>query len=125
MLYGKAYLEGTPILQFAVWYDTFGYYRSVRNVWILAEEKQRCLAKINVTSSLTNVALNFLLIPILGGVGAAIASIITQLLFDIAIGFVYKPIRRNNYLMLKGLNPKILIGIASSALAMKRKSKRS
>ena len=124
LLYGEAYLAAVPILRLAVWYDTFGYYSSVRNVWILAEEKQQYLTKINVVGSLANVVLNIFLIPVFGGVGAAIASIITQILTDIVIGFAYKPIRRNNYLMLKGLNPKILIGIASSALAMKRKSKR-
>ena len=123
LLYGEAYLAAVPILRLAVWYDTFGYYSSVRNVWILAEEKQQYLTKINVAGSLANVVLNICLIPFLGGVGAAIASIMSQFITNIVIGFAYKPIRRNNYLMLKGLNPKILIGIASSALAMKRKSK--
>ena len=117
LLYGKAYLAAVPILQLAVWYDTFGYYTSVRNIWILAEEKQKYLTKINVFGALANVALNACLIPMLGGVGAAIASIISQFFTNIVIGFVYEPIRRNNYLMLKGLNPKVIFGIALNVLS--------
>lgn len=113
LLYGKAYLAAVPILQLAVWYDTFGHYGSVRNIWILAEEKQKYLTKINLGGALVNVALNACLIPVWGGVGAAIASIISQFFTNVMMGFILKPIRRNNYLMLKGLNPKVLWGIAS------------
>lgn len=121
LLYGKLYLAAVPILQLAVWYDTFGYYSSVRNIWILAEEKQKHLTKINIAGALTNVVLNACLIPVLGGVGAAVASIISQFFTNVLIGFIYEPIRRNNYLMLKGLNPKVIIGIALSMLSLKKK----
>lgn len=108
LLYGESYLAAVPILQIAVWYDTFGHYGSVRNVWILAEEKQKYLTRINLGGALANVALNACLIPVWGGIGAAIASIISQFFTNVIMGFVLKPIRRNNYLMLKGLNPKVL-----------------
>ena len=121
LLYGEAYLNAVPMLQLAVWYDTFGYYGSVRNIWILAEEKQKHLTKINVVGALANVVLNACLIPIWGGIGAAIASIISQFFTNVLIGFIYEPIRRNNYLMLKGLNPKVIISIASSILPLKKK----
>lgn len=121
LLYGKAYLASVPMLQLAVWYDTFGYYSSVRNIWILAEEKQKHLTKINVAGAVANIALNACLIPILGGIGAAIASIISQFFTNVMIGFIYEPIRRNNYLMLKGLNPKVIIGLTLSMLSLKKK----
>lgn len=121
LLYGEAYLNAVPMLQLVVWYDTFGYYGSVRNIWILAEEKQKHLTKINVVGALANVVLNACLIPIWGGIGAAIASIISQFFTNVLIGFIYEPIRRNNYLMLKGLNPKVIISIASSILPLKKK----
>ena len=121
LLYGEAYLNAVPMLQLVVWYDTFGYYGSVRSIWILAEEKQKHLTKINVVGALANVVLNACLIPIWGGIGAAIASIISQFFTNVLIGFIYEPIRRNNYLMLKGLNPKVIISIASSILPLKKK----
>lgn len=116
LLYGKAFLAAVPILQLAVWYDTFGYYSSVRNIWILAEEKQKHLTKINIVGALANVVFNVCLIPALGGIGAAIASIVSQFFTNVIIGFVYKPIRRNNYLMLKSLNPKVMIGLLKNML---------
>ena len=121
ILYGTAYLAAVPILQLVVWYDAFGYYNSVRNIWILAEDKQKHLTKINVLGALANVALNACLIPIWGGIGAAIASIISQFFTNVLIGFIYKPIRRNNYLLIKGLNPKVIVDLASNTLGLKKR----
>lgn len=109
ILYGEEYAPAATILAVAVWFVTFSYYGSVRNVWILAEGKQKYLFGINVTGAVANVILNFALIPIWGGVGAAIASVITQFFTNVIIGFILKPIRRNNYLMLKSLKPMVLI----------------
>jgi PST family polysaccharide transporter len=108
LLYGDEYSKTAGILAVAVWYITFGHYGSVRNIWILAENKQQYLTGINITGAIANVILNFCLIPIWGGVGAAAASVVTQFFTNVIIGFILKPIRRNNYLMLKCLHPKVL-----------------
>lgn len=110
LLYGAEYAPTAGILCVAVWYVTFSYYGSVRNVWILAEGKQRYLFGINVIGAVANVLLNLLLIPRWGGIGAAIASLITQFFTNVIIGFIFKPIRENNRLMLKGLDPRVLLG---------------
>ena len=70
VVFGPEFLPAVPILQIAVWYVTFGNYGSVRNVWILAEEQQKHLWKINLSGAVVNVILNLLLIPIIGGCGA-------------------------------------------------------
>lgn len=116
ILYGEAFLGATNILCIAVWYITFAYYGSVRNVWILAEEKQKYLLGINVAGAVANVILNFILIPIWGAIGAAVASLFTQFFTNVIIGFIFKPIRENNKLMLKGLNPKITIELCKSII---------
>ena len=56
-----------------------------------------------------NVAINALLIPVMGAVGAAAASLFTQIFTNFILGFIVKPLRENNKLMLKGLNPKYLL----------------
>lgn len=109
ILYGDAYLPAVAMLQIVVWYVAFGYYGSVRNIWILAEGKQKYLWRINLIGSIVNVVLNFVLIPYLGGCGAAIASLITQFFTNVVLGFVFKPLRGNNFLMIKGFNPKVII----------------
>ena len=116
LMYGPEYAGSARILAVAVWYITFGYYGSVRNIWILAEEKQKYLTGINIAGALANVILNFCLIPILGAIGAAVASLVTQFFTNVIIGFIFKPIRRNNYLMVKSWNPKVAIGMLSKMI---------
>jgi O-antigen/teichoic acid export membrane protein len=111
LLYGQEYAKAASILSVAVWYITFGYYGSVRNIWILAEEKQKYLTGINVAGATANVILNFCLIPAMGAIGAAVASLVTQFFTNVIIGFIFEPIRRNNYLMVRSWNPKVAIGI--------------
>lgn len=111
LLYGAEYSKTASILAVAVWYITFGHYGSVRNIWILAEDKQKYLTAINVIGASSNVLLNFFLIPRYGAIGAAVASVVTQFFTNVIIGFIFKPIRHNNDLMIKGLNPGVLIGL--------------
>lgn len=105
ILYGSAYQKTIGILRVLVWYTTFSYIGAIRNIWILAENKQKYLWIINLSGALTNVLLNAILIPLLGGVGAALASLITQAYTNVIIGFLINPILHNNRLMLKGCNP--------------------
>lgn len=113
IIYGAEFLPAVAILQIAVWYVAFSYYGSVRNVWILAEEKQKHLWKINLFGALANVALNFVLIPICGGIGAAIASLVTQAFTNVVLCFVMKPIRPCLRFMLESLRPSSIKKIIS------------
>ena len=105
IIFGKEFLPTVPIMQIAVWYVMFGNYGSVRNVWILAEEKQKYLWKINLSGAITNVVLNFILIPICGGCGAAIASLITQIFTNVIVTVIIKPIRPCGRFMLECFKP--------------------
>lgn len=109
ILFGTDYMPSIALLQIVVWFVTFSYYGNIRNVWILAEGKQKYLWFINVSGALTNVVLNAILIPRMGAAGAAVASVITQFFTNVIVGFILKPIRYNNKLMLAGFNPKPLI----------------
>jgi O-antigen/teichoic acid export membrane protein len=111
---GGQFIESVPVLRVAVWFTTFSYLGTIRNVWMLAEGNQRYLWIINLTGALTNVALNFVFIPILGALGAAVASVITQVVANVIVGYIIKPIRANNRLMVRSLNPKYLKGLISS-----------
>lgn len=110
ILYGAAYAPAATALQIVVWYTTFSYLGAVRNIWILAEQKQKYLWIINLSGALANVVLNRFLIPLWGINGAALASLVTQMFTNVIVGFIIKPIRRNNWIMLQGLNIRILLG---------------
>ena len=109
ILYGEAYSPAISTLQILVWYTAFSYIGTVRNVWILAKGKQRYLWIINMCGAVANVVLNFLLIPTLGINGAAIASLFTQIFTNVIVGYIVKPIRPNNKIMVSALNPKYLM----------------
>ena len=108
IIYGEAYLPAVGILRVIVWYTTFSYIGAVRDIWIMAENKQKILWKINLFGALVNVVLNLCFIPIWGGTGAALASLITQIFTNVILGYIIKSIRKNNRLMLDSLNPKYL-----------------
>ncbi len=109
ILYGTAYDPASGALQIVVWYTTFSYMGSVRNIWILAHNMQHYLWKINMFGAIANIAINAILIPIIGIYGAAVASLMTQLFTNVIIGYIIKDIRPNNVIMVRGLNPKYLL----------------
>ena len=113
ILYGGQYAPATDALRLVVWYTTFSYMGSVRNIWILAEGKQKYLWIINLSGALTNVVLNALMIPYWGIMGAAAASLITQMFTNFILGFILRPISDNNRIMLKGLNPMYILRFLS------------
>lgn len=113
ILYGAAYAPSVTALQIVVWYTTFSYLGSARSIWILAESKQKYLWFIHLLGVFANVGLNFALIPLYGINGAAVASVITQFFINIGTGWIVRPIRYNNVLIFRALNPKYLKQIVS------------
>ncbi len=111
ILYGEAYFPSISVLQILVWYIAFSYMGTVRNIWILAEGKQSILWKINLTGALLNIIVNAFLIPVWGAIGAAVASLATQIFSNFILGFIIKPLRENNRLLIKGFNPKLLLDV--------------
>ena len=105
-LYGEAYAPSIQALQVVGWYVTFAYVGSVRNIWILSEDKQKYIWVLNLSGAAFNILLNLIFIPLWGVIGAAAASAITQFFTNFILGFIMKPIRRYNALMLRGMNPK-------------------
>lgn len=105
LFYGSSYAASVTILRLAVWYTTFSYIGAVRDIWILARNQQQLLWKVNLSGALLNVMINALLIPHYGAMGAAAASLITQVFTNVVIGFIIKPLRDNNRLLVQSLNP--------------------
>ena len=122
ILYGVDYVPSVSALRLIVWYTTFSYVGSVRNIWILAESKQKYLWVINLTGAAANVVLNYFLIPVMGIMGAALASLITQIFTNVIIGFIIKPIRYNNRLMIRALNPADCVRAVKVLLAKRKQT---
>jgi O-antigen/teichoic acid export membrane protein len=111
VLYGSQFEPAVNALRIAVWYTTFSYLGTSRNIWILAEKKQKYLWIMNLSGALLNIVLNFVMIPFLGINGAAVASLITQVFTNVIINIFIKPMRSTNTLMIKSLNPLVIINM--------------
>ena len=111
ILYGNRYTEASSALRIVVWFTTFSYIGAVRNIWILGENKQKFLWLINLSGALLNLVLNYILIPKYGINGASVASVITQFFANIIVSYIIWPLRRNNNLIWRALNPKLLTGL--------------
>lgn len=103
ILYGEAYLSSTPILRIITWYTAFSFLGVARNAWIVSEAKQKYLKYMYGGAAIINVILNALLIPLLGGVGAALASLITEMCTGIILPLCIKDLRPNARLMLQAI----------------------
>ena len=110
VVYGEQYSPAIAVLRVIVWFLPFSFIGSVRNVWLLAENKQKWIPVINLSGAIANVAMNFVLIPIWGMVGAGIASLVTQCFSNVFVSYIIRDTRENSKLMIKGLDVRLFVG---------------
>jgi O-antigen/teichoic acid export membrane protein len=79
LLYGPAYEQAARILTIQIWAGVAVSMSFVHSRWLLAEGLQRYGLLYTVIAATLNVMLNLLLIPSHGAVGAAWATVITQI----------------------------------------------
>ena len=109
IMYGVNYLPAVNPLRIITWYTAFSYLGVARNAWVVAKERQRYLFAIYAASAMANVLLNYLLIPMMGASGAAIASLVAQAFTTLVVPFFIKDMRENSLLILDAI---MLKGIA-------------
>lgn len=103
ILYGEEYLPAVDSLRIVVWYVAFSYLGVARNVWIVCEKKQKYLKYLYFGSAMSNVVLNFLLIPKFGASGAAFASLFTQISTVFVFPLFIKELHPNVRLMAEAI----------------------
>ena len=103
LLYGEAYLPAVSPLRVITWYVAFSYLGVARNAWMVSEHKQKYLVILYTGAAAINVILNVVLIPVWGTVGAAVASLITQISTVIGIPFFIKELRPNSKMMIQAV----------------------
>ena len=109
ILYGREYIQAIPILQIAVWYTIPSYLGGVRSLWTLAENKQRYIWSISFAGMILNILLNLILIPMWQGLGAAAATLVTQIFTNVVMVYLLKPMRKSLTYIVKGLNLRSLL----------------
>jgi len=103
LLYGEAYLPSVSPLRIVTWYTAFSYLGVARNAWIVCKEKQKYLKYVYFSAALANVVLNLVFIPLWGASGAAVASLVAQVLTTMVVPFFIKGLRENSKLMIEAI----------------------
>lgn len=107
LLYGEAYKPAVAPLRVITWYVAFSYLGVARNAWIVSENLQKYITPIYIGAAITNVILNFFMIPLWAETGAALASLVTQISTIFIFPLLIKPLRRNTRLLVDALLLKI------------------
>ena len=108
IMYGADYLPSIPLLRIVTWYGLFSFVGIARNVYIVAENKQKYIWIISCVGAVFALVCNWVLIKGYGALGAAIGAIAIQIFVNVIMGFIIELIRRNNALVFKALNPLVL-----------------
>ena len=116
ILYGEQYLGAVPSLSIVVWYVTFSYFGSINNVYMVAEDKTKWVQISAFAGALINILLNALLIPRWDIVGAATASLITQLLANFVMLIIIPSLRDAAKMMIEGILLKGFKGVSVKAV---------
>lgn len=103
ILYGSEYAGASSVLSISVWAGLFATLGSARSVWLVAENKQRYTLVYTAVGCIINVGLNAILIPKMGAYGAAIATLVAQLIANIFALIPFKETRESSIMMLKSI----------------------
>lgn len=103
ILYGEAYAAAAPMLILLMWSDLFINIAMARGAYLFAMNWIWILFWVNVVGAAANIALNFFLIPRYGGVGAALASVISYWLAAHGICYLIRPMRRSGKMISRAL----------------------
>lgn len=103
VLYGKEFEAAADVVKILTWYTAFSYLGVARNAWIVSEGKQKYLKYMYGYAAIMNIGINMLLIPVMGAVGAAIASLFTQIFTSIILPLFIKELRPNAKMMIEAI----------------------
>ncbi|MEG3438751.1 flippase [Pannus brasiliensis CCIBt3594] len=102
-LLGPTYVESGEILTFHIWSGLFVFLGHAQHQWLMAENiNQFSLAKTSL-GALSNILLNFWLIPHYQGVGAAIATTVSYFIYSHISCLLFPQLRANGWMLTKAL----------------------
>lgn len=108
VLYGPEYSRASNILLISIWAGTFAMLGTAASTWMVCEGVQKYSTVLLFCGAIANVVLNYILIPILGGFGAAIATLAAQIVANFITPIFFKKVRYSSIMMLKAF---VFIGL--------------
>jgi len=111
LLFGEAYADAYLALVFNIWNGIWVSQGVARGIWLINENLQIYRLYTNAIIVILNLSLNFILIPLYGIAGAAIATLATQSIGTWVVSAFWRPIRGSTWSMIKSVNPIYLFSI--------------
>jgi O-antigen/teichoic acid export membrane protein len=103
ILFGPAYARAGPMLAVLIWAGMFTNLGVARSSFLTTMNWTRIHFMTVSLGCIINVALNFLLIPIYGGMGAVVASCIAYWFAAHGACFLYKPLYKTGYMLTRAM----------------------
>lgn len=102
-LYGLSYQAAGPVLAVHIWASLFVFYGIAQGPWDLTENLTRLAMARMLGGATANIALNLVLIPVYGALGAAIATVASQALAAVLLNLLHAKTRQILCCQLKSL----------------------
>ncbi|MDJ0534408.1 MAG: flippase [Xenococcaceae cyanobacterium MO_207.B15] len=102
-LLGTEYTTAATILSCHIWAGVFAFLRVARSRWLMAENLTIFNFATTSLGAVTNIILNYYLIPQYQGMGAAIATVISYGVSGYLSCFVYPPMFNTGWMLTKAL----------------------
>lgn len=101
-LYGEDFLAGTTALRIVVWYYGISTMSTLNQVYLANDGKNKYINIFCVAGLITDVVLNGIMIPLWGIHGAALATLITHIVIQIIMPYIYKDTREIAISIIRG-----------------------
>lgn len=111
IIYGVQFSVANRVLLVLIWSKLFSQMGAVRSVWMLCEGIEKYIKYFVGLGALINLFLNTLLIPEYGAVGAAIATLVTEVVSSFVATMMWLPTRKFGVIWVKSLNLKRALDI--------------
>jgi O-antigen/teichoic acid export membrane protein len=93
LLYGRAYKEAVPLLQILIWSTSFAMLGTARGIWNVAEDKNQYVKYYTIIGGLFNLFFNYFAIQVWGMAGAAVGTLLSQMLVSLGSPMFWKDTR--------------------------------
>jgi O-antigen/teichoic acid export membrane protein len=102
-LLGKEYTKAGEILVWHIWASPFVFLGVARSKWLMTENLTQFSFATTVLGGIINILLNLFLIPIYGGTGSAIATLISYACVSHLTCILYPPMFKTAWMLTKAL----------------------
>lgn len=93
ILYGEAYIPAASALTILIWSTCFAMIGTARGIWIIAAGKNKYAKYFTMIGAVVNIILNAIWIPLWGFVGAALATLISQMIVSLVTPMLFEETR--------------------------------